>query len=48
MVDETLFIEDGNAVLPDEDKFGMRDLKLLAVRRANRKGPEPSATDPFL
>ena len=47
MVDETLLVADRNAVLPDEDEFGMWDLKLLAVRRANRKGPEPAAADPL-
>src|SRR5260221_14493170 len=42
-IDEPLFVADGDAVLPDEKKLRMGNNKLLTIRRANGKGPKPTA-----
>ena len=45
-IDEPFFVPNRDAVLPDEQEFGMRDNEFLTVGRANRKGPKPAA-QPF-
>ncbi|HXR08162.1 MAG TPA: hypothetical protein VN765_12580 [Candidatus Acidoferrum sp.] len=40
VVDEALLVENRNAVFPNENEFGMRDLKLLSIRGAYCKRPE--------
>jgi len=42
-IDESLFVSDGDAVLPDEQKLRMRNSELLAVSSPNRKRPKPAA-----
>ena len=42
IVDETLLVENGDAVFADENEFRMRNDELLAVRGANGKGAKPA------
>jgi hypothetical protein len=46
-VDESLFIEDGNAVFANENKLGMRHCEFLTVCGANGKGPKAPAQSLF-
>ena len=42
-IDETFFVPNSDAVLPNEKKLRMGDVKFLTVSRANSKGPKPTA-----
>jgi hypothetical protein len=47
IVNKTAFVANSDAVFADENKFGMRDLKLLAIRRANCKWTETATAHPL-
>jgi len=47
IVNESALVSNGDAVLAEENKFGMRDLKLLPIRRPNRKWTETAAAYPL-
>jgi hypothetical protein len=48
VIDEALSVTNGNAVLSEENKFRMRNLEFLAVRRANCKGAKTAAAKSLL
>ena len=47
IVDEPAFVANGDAVFADENKFGVRDFKLLPVRRAYGKWTETATAHPL-
>jgi hypothetical protein len=47
IVDEPALVANGDAVLADENKFGVRDFKFLPVRRAYCKGTETATAHPL-
>ena len=47
IVNESALVSNRDAVLAEENKFGMRDLKLLPIRRANRKWTEAATAYPL-
>jgi hypothetical protein len=47
VVNEAALVANGDAVPANENKFGMRDLKLLPVRCANCKRTETAAAHPL-
>ena len=47
IVDEPAFVTNGDAVLAEENKFGVRDFKLLPVRCAYCKWTETAPAHPL-
>ena len=47
IVNESALVSNGDGVLAEKDKFGMRGLKLLPIRRANRKRTETATAYPL-
>jgi len=47
MVDEALFVENGNALLADKNEFRMGNDELLPVSGANGKGAKSTAQPLF-
>lgn len=47
IVNEAALVANGDAVPAEENKFGMRDLKLLPIRRANCKWTETATAHPL-
>jgi len=47
IVNKAALVANGDAVPAEENKFGMRDLKLLPVRRANCKWTETATAHPL-
>src|SRR5271157_5575028 len=47
IVNKAALVANSDAVLADENKFGMRNLKLLPVRCANCKRTETAAAHPL-
>ena len=46
-IDEAFLVPNSDAVLPDEKELRVGDDKLLAISRANGKGPKPAAQPLF-
>ena len=47
VIDESLLVEDGHAVLANENKLGMGNSEFLTVCRANSKRPKAAAESLF-
>jgi hypothetical protein len=47
IVNESALVSNGDAVLTEQNKFGMRDLKLLPISRANCKWTETPTAYPL-
>jgi hypothetical protein len=47
IVNESALVSNGDALLAEQNKFGMRDRKLLSLRRANCKWTETATAYPL-